>query len=224
MIRSLTSASALALFAAVGMAAPVNSQGIDRSGYSIYQAQSNGTRGTGVTYYSDMQPGPDGYVAFPATPINPNGAFQVAGTADYTSTSVSNISMDIFKFVGGVDQAGGVAFFDFYDAGGNYVDGFGVQFSQAGNFIWTITLTSAIDIAGAGFVQMSVDDEDLLGLGSNAAAQWFLGNNGADVGDAGAPEASPDFNFNFEISSSVPTPGAFALLGLGGLAASRRRR
>ncbi len=224
MVRSILGAAALAALCGVASAAPVLQNNIDRSGYTIYTASQAGTRGTSITYYSDMQPGPGGYVAFPDTAIEADGAFEVAGVADYTSTSMSNITMDTFKFVGGVDQAGGVVFFDFFDVGGNFVNGFGVQFGQAGSFIWTINLLNAMDVAGAGFVQMSVDDEDLVGAGSMAAGRWFLGNNGADVGDAGAPEASPDFNFNFEIGSTIPTPGAIALLGLGGLAASRRRR
>ena len=71
---------------------------------------------------------------------------------------------------------------------------------------------------------MSIDDEDLAGAGSAVGGRWFLGNNGATIGDAGAAEAAPDFSFSFALNSNVPTPGALALLALGGLATSRRRR
>lgn len=224
MIRISTAALLVAAGAAV--AAPV---GIDRSGFEIYTGQATAldsasvNRGVSATRYSDIDPGAGGYVSFPDTAVTVDGALAVAGTADYTSTTTSNITMDSFRFVGGVDQAGGVVFFDFFDAGGVFVDGFGVLLADAGTFIYNITINTPFDVAGSGFVQMSVDDEDLAGAGSTAAGRWFLGNAGATVGDAGFAEAAPDFNFNFEING-VPAPGAFALLGLGGLVATRRRR
>lgn len=47
----------------------------------------------------------------------------------------------------------------------------------------------------------------------------FLGGNGSaiEVGFTG-------FEAVFQISNAIPTPGAFALMGLGGLVAARRRR
>jgi len=224
MIRISTAAILVA--AGTAVAAPA---GIDRSGYEIYYGQATAldsasvNRGVSATRYSDIDPGAGGYIAGAETAVVANGALEVAGAADYSSTTASNITMDSFRFVGGVDQAGGVVFFDFFDAGGLFVDGFGVQLSSAGNFIYNITINSPFDVAGAGFVQMSVDDENLAGAGSATTGRWFLGNAGATIGDAGLAEASPDFNFNFEING-VPAPGAFALLGLGGLVATRRRR
>lgn len=230
MIRRIAFAAGLAVLSSAAMADMFPGMNINHSGYTIYQAVSteignhSADRGS-HSWYADMETGPNGYVAFPPTALEVDGQTEVAGVADYFSAATSNISMEQFKFVGGVDVVGGVMFFDFFDVTGAYVDGFGVQLSSAGNFIWTITLGTPMNIASGGYVQASVDDEDLAGVGSFAASQWFLGNNGATIGDAGAPEASPDFNYNFEIIGvAVPTPGSLALLGLGGLATVRRRR
>ncbi|MFG0245559.1 MAG: hypothetical protein ACF8MF_05845 [Phycisphaerales bacterium JB052] len=225
MFTKSTAVAALALSAGFAVAAPIESTQIDRSSYEVYSAHAETLRGAGpFTMYSDIEAGPDGYVSFPDTAIDANGELEVAGTADYTSVSAGDIALDQFVFVGGVDQAGGVMFIDFYNSAGDYIDGFGVQLAEEGNFIWTIDLSETVMVASSGFVQMSIDDEDLAGAGSTAAGRWFLGNNGATVGDAGLAEGDPDFNFAFELNSNVPAPGAMALLGFGGLCASRRRR
>lgn len=225
MFTKATAIAALSLIAGGAVAAPVLSTQIDRSGYEIYSAHSQVSRGVDpFTFYSDLETGADGFVAFDDTEVNSNGELEVAGVADYTSISAGDIALDQFVFVGGVDQAGGVMFFDFFTSAGDLIDGFGVQLAEAGNFIWTIDLTDTIDIASSGLVRMSIDDEDLAGGGSTAAGRWFLGNNGATIGDAGLAEGDPDFNFAFELNSNVPAPGSLAVLGLGALGASRRRR
>jgi len=221
-----TAIGSLAVLASAGLANPVTLQRVDHSNYDMYTAQIMSARG-GIglfTQYSDMEPGADGYVAFDDTLIEADGLLESAGIADYTADPASEVSLNQFNFIGGVDQVGGVVFFDFFDSTGGFVDGFGVQLSQAGTFSWSIDLAEAMLISGSGFVEMSIDDENLSGAGSTAGGRWFLGNNGATVGDAGAAEAAPDFNFNFELNSSLPAPSALALLGMGGVVAGRRRR
>lgn len=217
----MTKTAIATIIAAAGIAsADVNLESVDRSGYQTFTASATeiGTQnrgGVAPTQYDNIAAGPGGYVAFPPSNTNP------IGTADYQSVATNNIVMDEFQFVGGVDAVGGTVFFDFFDAGGNFVDGFGVSLSEAGNFIWTIDLAGAFEAASGGFVQMSVDDGGFV----VPNAQWFLSDGAPAVGDALAEDAGGGNNFNFAIvGSEVPAPGAVALLGLGGLVASRRRR
>lgn len=224
MKNQITAIAALTLSCGIASAGPVNAGQIDRSNYQLYNAYSNDSRGALNSVFSDLEPGPDGFVAFDDTLIDSNGELEVAGVADYSSVSNADIVLNQFQFIGGVDQAGGVVFFDFFSSAGDFIDGFGVQLPEAGDFNWTIDLDTAIEISSAGLVQMSIDDEDLAGAGSTAAGRWFLGNAGATIGDSGLAEADPDFNFNFALNTAVPAPGALALFGLGGLAATRRRR
>ncbi len=220
---------ALACLAGNAVAGPVSLSNVDRSNYSYYQAIASPTssidRGVDpISLYSDLDAGPDGYVSFPDTAVDSDGVLEEAGVADYASISAGDITLNQFQFVGGVNQANGVVFFDFFTSAGDFIDGFGVQLAESGNFIWTIDLNESIDIASAGLIRMTIDDEDLAGAGSTAAGRWFLGNAGATIGDAGLAEGDPDFNFAFALNSNVPAPGTLAFLGLGGLCASRRRR
>lgn len=225
MKATATTFAALSLCAGAAIASPVLSAQVDRSGYEIYDAHAHIARGESfITSYSDMEPGDDGFAAFDDTAIDANDQLEVAGIADYASVSASDIVLNQFRFVGGVDQDGGIVFFDFFDSTGSFVDGFGVRIAEAGSFRWTIDLNEAITIANSGFVRMAIDDEDLAGAGSTAAGRWFLGNNGATIGSAGDPEDGADFNHLFELNTAVPSPGSLALLGMGGVVASRRRR
>jgi len=225
MCAKLLAIGALALCASAGFANPVTLQNVDRSAYEMYTAHSQSVRGSGLSsLYSDLDPGADGYVAFPDTAIEADGELESAGVADFATGSADKILLEQFVFVGGVNQVGGTVFFDFFDSAGTLIDGFGITLQQEGSFIWTIDLNAPFSILSEGLIRMSVDDENLSGSGSTAAGRWFLGNAGATIGDAGAAEASPDFNFNFALNSSVPAPGSVALLGFGGLVASRRRR
>jgi hypothetical protein len=216
----MTKTAVALLVAAAGMAsADVALDSVDRSGYDIFTAQGvaleTQNRGDFPAQYNN-QDGP--YSAFP-----PSGAADgPLGVADYQSIATNNIAMEEFVFVGGVDTVDAVIFVDFFDAGGNFLDGFGVALPEAGNFIWTIT-TGGLEVAAGGFVQMNIDDgtNGPLGLG-----QWFLNDTPAAVGDALAADIDGTaFNFAFSINGfEVPAPGAAALLGLGGLVATRRRR
>ena len=201
--------AALMLSVGSSIAAPVSLSQVDRSDYSYYNATSSSSSFRGVdpiSLYSDLDAGPDGYVAFPDTAVDSDGELEEAGVADYTSISAGDITLNQFQFVGGVNQANGVVFFDFFTSAGDFIDGFGVQLADEGNFIWTIDLSESIDIASAGLIRMTIDDEDLAGGGSTAAGRWFLGNAGATIGDAGLAEGDPDFNFAFALNSNVPAP------------------
>lgn len=175
------------------------------------------------TAYSNMDAGPNGYVAFPVG----GGAI---GFDDYDSIATGGtIDVSSYRFVGGVDVAGGVAFFEFYDTNSAFVDSFGVAFPSAGNFIWTITINSypgGVVVPEAGIHQIVTDNTG--SFGPAAQGQWFLGDAGPTVGtqsSAFGSDSSGQFAHNFEINGDyVPAPASLALLGLGGLAATRRRR
>jgi len=230
---------ALALLAFAGAAtANVDTPGdIDRSNYKMYTATIVGTLDTQVQpagstvvgpVFSNITGNDEGFFSVSSGPGDGNGTPQPIDFDDYTSILSGPSFLDEFSFVGGVNVVGGVMFFDFFDTGGLPVDGFGVQLSMAGNFIWTIDITNN-DIAfnEAGFVQASVDDDGT--FGPAAIGTWFLTADDATIGDNGAPAfaaGSPlgaDLNFTFELVS-IPAPSSAALLALGGLFAVRRRR
>jgi len=222
--KTIISAAGLALGIAAGsaFAGPVYG---DHSTYTIFQdginatitaadidGGVNNTESVGVIY-SNI-PGP--YSAFGAS----SGSL---GVDDYVSTSTdAGDTLASYRFVGGPasDSSGGfgVMFFDFFDAGGTFVDGFGVGFGQFGNFIYTITITdpTSISIPNAGFHEVSTS--------SDTTAQWFLNNIGASVGSTVlGHDSSADFDGTFEMDV-IPAPASIALLGLGAFAATRRRR
>lgn len=184
-------------------------------------------RGIAGPVYSNITSDVEGFFSVGSGPADGDGAPQVVSFDDYQSIAPAGGFMDEFTFVGGVDVAGGVLFFDFFDAAGaNVVDGFGVALSQAGNFIWTIDITNN-DVAfdGSGFAQMLVDDDGAFGPAANGT--FFLTADDATVGDnLAAGFTSPlgaDLNHAFEIVA-IPAPASAMLLGLGGFAATRRRR
>lgn len=170
------------------------------------------TEGPGAgDVYSNLDAGPNGYVAFPA-------ATGAAGFDDYDSIKDADILLGEFGFVGGVTTAGGIMFFSFFDASSNLVDSFGVALTNPGNFIYTITLGTPITVPDAGIVQGYVD--------SATTGQWFLGDAGPTIGTEDASFGSDGggiFAHNFRLHD-VPAPGALALLGIAGLVGRRRRR
>lgn len=233
----MKSIAALTVCAAVGSAFAAPSLGpVDHSSRTIYGSSSytaqaldavpfgSNPRGAASTIFSNMDAG-TGFQSFPVSTVVLNGDAQAIGFDDYTSIAAGTTQITEFRFVGGVQQAGGVMFVDFFDASGTAVDGFGIQLSQVGNFIYTITVNTAVDVASAGFVQISLDDDGLFGSGVQTTGQWFLSGAAATIG-ANGPQGGASagaLNHNFELTT-VPAPGAVALLGLGGLIAGRRRR
>ncbi len=209
---------------------------IDRSNYTIYTATASDIGGTvdgslqssiAGPVYSNMTGDDVGFFSTSSGAGDADGNPQVVNFDDYTSIATGGGLMDEFRFIGGVDVAGGVLFFDFFDSSSTFVDGFGVALSQAGNFIWTIDITNDdVAFAESGFLQMLADDDG--SFGPAAVGTWFLtadaatiGNNGASAGFSG-PGGEP-LHHTFEIVA-IPAPASAALLGLGGLAAVRRRR
>lgn len=202
--------------------APFDATAIDRTGMTIYSGDAviaapldsaTSALFTAGTAYENMALGTNFVTSSGA-------AGGVAGTADYDSAADDDINMGAFRFVGGVAAAGGVLFFDFFDSAGNFYDGFGVQLSSGGNFIYTITLTTPQLVQDSGFVQMFADDGSVL-VATNGT--WFLNNEAPTIGSAGAIDVAPDLDYKFAIDA-IPAPGSVALLGLGGMVAARRRR
>ncbi len=91
----------------------------------------------------------------------------------------------------------------------NTVYWFGVR-NTAGNYLGWETTGSSFDHSTAGW---SIDD-DATQMSSSAGSHWF---------DRTAAHGGNVFKFSIE-GNPVPTPGALALLGTGGLIATRRRR
>ncbi len=230
---------AIALLAVAGTAsANVGAPGeIDRSNYPIFTAtmagelgdtQATPTAGVVGPVFSNITGDDEGFFSVSSDPGDGDGNPQPINFDDYSSILSGPGLLDEFTFVGGVDTAGGVMFFDFFDAGQSFVDGFGVQLPSAGNFIWTIDITNDdVAFTADGFVQASVDDDGSFGAAS--IGTWFLtaddatiGDNGAAAFAGGSPEGA-DLNHAFELVN-IPGPSSAALLGLGGLFAVRRRR
>ncbi len=171
------------------------------------------------TAYSNMGPNATGnYSAFSA-------ATGPVGFDDYDSIGSANTTIDVstFRFVGGVQQAGGTMFFEFYDTNSIFVDSFGVALTNAGNFIYTITINTypgGVVVPEAGILQTVV--------GAGFTGQWFLSSANPTVGTQSSTfggASGGSLSHKFEINGDyVPAPATAALLGFGGLAASRRRR
>ena len=210
------------LAAAVMLAAPAFAEFVgnaDKSSAPIYEAQLVGDRADyNGTAYSNMTLGTN-------YSVSATGA--VVSVDDYTSVvaPADTILMSTFKFVGGVANAGEVLFFTFFDSSGSYVDSFGAQFSQGGNFVWTVTLSTPFAVANSGYVQMWADDGSVL---VTSTGSWFMTTDAPTIGTTGT--AYPGYttsggaylDHKFEINS-IPEPATIGLLGLSVLALVRRR-
>ena len=172
----------------------------------------------------DTNRGAPMYSSIPG-PYSALAASAFAHRDDYVSihpaTSSGTFLMDAWRFVGGVTAVGMTLDFFFLDAGLNIVSSFGVPLSSAGNFIWTITPTVPAPVANGGFLQIQVR--------AGSTGQWFAtstaaapGSNSFASGHGSTFSSGPKIAA-FEIQA-LPTPGALALLGMGGLVATRRRR
>lgn len=170
------------------------------------------------------QAGTPGYSAFGAA----TGAI---GFDDYSATTgASSTVLASLVFVGGVVNAGDTITAEFYTQSGNLFNSASFTLPSAGNFIWTLSLGATVDGSDSTFV---IPTNGILQLVASSTSgttagtgRWFLtsaapilGTN--VVGFGAGPAAVPYQAFSL---NAVPTPGALALLGLGGLALGRRRR
>ncbi len=253
-MKTLVSALAVASIAgsAFGLA---SSDTIDRSAYPIFD-QSNLPAGSYITAeplgshtvgdrvgtptYSNMGSG-SGFLANPGF----SGTVSIEDYASSLSDGVSDgvdgtggatFNLVEFGFVGGVTAASAthIAYFDFFDVAGNPVNGFGINFTNAGNFIYTIGIAnpSAQQTPVEGLLRMATDP--------GTFGQHFLSDATPTVGAKGTWNETLvygagffDFdydngngvvNLDFLFRLNVPTPGSAALFGLAGLAGVRRRR
>lgn len=162
--------------------------------------------------YSNI-PGP--YVAFPSR----SGSL---GFDDYASTMTNPVeSMTSMRFVGGVSTAGMSLTFNFYSTSAVLVNSFSATFGQAGAFIWTINMgATGLDVPKDGILE-------IVASGTNAG-RWFLTATPPSIGSTsqsfGGATLTDGTHVNHAFEIVTPAPGAAALLGLGGLVATRRRR
>lgn len=225
MKRLLVFAAVLALVAPPAMAGLTPP---DRSDFPIYTAVAADMDGRGdgswppcydsigAPYYADPSPAVTGPLGWDDYDIDPEVS------TDGVLTAV--------KFVGGVATAPGVMWVDFYTytafgtgttaLGTAWVTGFGVQLPSAGAFIWTIHASSdpLVTVPLTGIMTITANSTTTYGIVNGT---WYLGsvlnvgsNNPLHGGD-------PPLMKQFAL---IPEPVSLALLGVGLLLVSRRRR
>lgn len=209
-------ASSLALVFVCGSAVA------DVSGYhgslSLRSDPIGGYAGRTTSVY-DSIPGP--YSAF-------GRAAGQAGIDDY-GTAVTDPTMLLaqFKFVGGVNTAGQGLRVNFYDSTNTLSNFFTATLPSGGDFIWTITLGLQPDGSDSTFAVPNNGSVEIV-INADSTGRWFLtstapsvGTNDITVGTGGG--LNPQLYNAFGLVA-VPAPASLALLGVGGLLASRRRR
>lgn len=137
------------------------------------------------------------------------------GTANYTSTMAgASEVLTQLRFVGGVAVANTSLLFTFSDSSAVALSSFAIAIPQAGNFIWTISFTEADGINVAKIGSMTISGVD------GATGRWFLTSTPTSVGSQTPVTGTLIHAFAL---TTVPTPGALALIGVAGLASRRRR-
>lgn len=98
-----------------------------------------------------------------------------------------------------------------------------ISFVPGSTDLTGIVVDGVRELRGTWFTQPPIDiaagDSLFVGRFTVDADATFLGGNGSTI------EVGFDFGVQtFAVGNAIPTPGAFALMGLGGLVAARRRR
>ncbi len=197
----------LSSLAAIAVAMSANAAIVTHSSFQAIESYQGGVA-EGVVYSGI--PGP--YASFAA------GAS--LGAAHYQSAMTNDVEyLSSFRFVGGVVTANTTLSFTFWDdAGVTAISSFETTFSQAGNYIWTITIDPAGDAIAAGKNGWL----EVLGVGG-ATGKWFLSTSLPTIGSQDDVTGS-GHRHAFEMTTvATPAPGAIALLGLAGLIGRRRR-
>lgn len=212
------------IVAAAGCAASAYAIDIPQSQVSSRPIES----GTGYVDRENTIP------VFSAIP-GPYGAFAAApgnlGFDDYDSiVEADTFLLGTFSFVGGITTAGTVRV-EFLDSNAAVVNQFTVNL-PAGTNIWNIDMAanpkdSTFLVPSAGVVRLTT----LQGVTGAPAplGQWYLATAEPTIGTqtdtfgTTAGGSSAAYSHRFELQQ-VPTPGALALAGMGGVLMARRRR
>ena len=200
---------------------------VDRSGYQIFDASQISITAVALdqwfagerdasNFYSSL--GTDNTFGFSSQATGPNALIDDY-SGDNSVGGAGLVELTEVSFVGGVGTVGHTIYFDFFSTGGALIGGFGVILGSDLNQVWTFDVTGqGIFSSRDGFMQIAGDDGSVNAGGVATSLRWFETNEAVDIGDNDAPTI-----FAYSLSG-IPTPGAAALFGLAGLAATRRRR
>ena len=154
------------------------------------------------------------------------GTNTIVGYEDYQSSTAvwgsgPTFTLTTFKFIGGVSAPNQVVFFNFYDSattpdGLSYYLYIGAQFPNAGNYIWTLNLSTPQTVDTNGFIEFDAND---YGYGVPTLT-IFEDDSGPSVGTSAAAPNDP-YTCSFEFQGT-PEPASVLLLGLAGLLIRRR--
>ncbi|HYE60622.1 MAG TPA: hypothetical protein VD997_01380 [Phycisphaerales bacterium] len=209
----------LALMGAAGSAMAYDVPASQVRGVSLDQLVGGGSYDARVAPVYSGIPGP--YSAFAA-------ATGAAGFDDYTSTVTGGaFTIASLRFVGGVAQANGTMRINFYNPDATLATFANITLPSAGDFIWTITFGTLPDGSDSAFVVPSAGFMEMV-VGAGFTGRWFftttaptVGSNNIAVGTGST--LNPQRRSAFELNA-VPSPASLALLGVGGLMVTRRRR
>ncbi len=200
-------------------AAPIDSH-VDERGAPVYSSMVNGPFGS--TPNANLSWGAAGISG--VVGVNDYGTTTGGGTP-FTPGTNPLVRLDAMRFIGGVVAPGPVSFF-FVQNDSTTALAFTVNLATAGNFIWTIGLTTLLaEVPTEGFWVMQTVSGGPNGNIFFHPAQPTVGYQSTandDTFNYGGATGVQPISERFELQ--VPAPGAAALMGLAGLVGLRRRR